>query len=481
MGALPISPETRAAVEDFLRPRPEVGLGFREGAFVELLLHSVLSGDLHVSTDRSGREWPRVKIGHRVLASMMGARSARKTNTEAFLEAYGARVPGFSVVNYYVGSHPRLVGHHGLPDELLGVIERDLLEPTTEFRGTVRAGRGGRFSDPVRRDPATLAQVEAELEAGAPYDVQARLSGHLNGPKTNSLAARVNRNVEEAVQATLDAYPDRARRLVALADLRRAVASPHAVYGPSRRARSVRVFARSPGVVTLKTPVRRALLRGCVSLDLANSQLAVLAWLLDVAPVLDLLEREGTAWPHLVRAASGRDLEGAEFADVKKSLKRAVYGTAYGMSKSGLYVGLSKALSGNAATRFLSDPVVRALLDARDRELARIESVGWTEDVYGRRHAVDGPGFEGAAAGARSALACRAQASEMWLLEPVVDALISESNKGRPDFRVAVWQHDGLTVSISRRGDRAIERLVGLVERRAAEGRIPTRLEVEWL
>ena len=168
----------------------------------------------------------------------------------------------------------------------------------------------------------------------------------------------------------------------------------------------------------------------------------------------------------------------------KPALKVAVYAAVFGMSEAGIRWRVTKQLGRRATDGFLADPVVRALLDARDRELARIFEDGGTEDCYGVWRSAEGDDGVVTPAGARSALACRAQARELWLLEPVVDDALAEAAKGQQAlYVVTAWQHDGLTVKVKRgrHNDRVERRLRDLVERRAAEASIPTSLETEWL
>lgn len=482
LDSLVLGADTWAAVNAFLGQGLEAEYGLPQGAFAQLLVHSVLSGDVYVPTDGAGEKPPQVKIGRHVLSEMMGSSSAKKARTKTFLEAYQDRVPAFSYVNYSKGNHSRLVENHGLPDDLLDTLEGELRKPYVEVERPVLVGDAGRAPTPARRDQAALRRVENEMHRVGRYAVQRRLIPHLNSLPTNSLSRKVRENAAEGIQATVDAYEDRSQRLIALADLQRVQVVPHAVYGPSLVGRSPRVFPLSLGVVTLKREVRRALLQGCHSFDLTNSQLAIVGRLLEVGPVLDLLEREGSAWRHLVQATLGRELESeTELNRVKHPVKRAVYATVYGMSMEGVRERLTQALSGDAATRFLSDHVVQALFEARDKELARICQAGGVDDIYGCWHSIHSPGFKYAAAGARSAFACQMQAAEMWLLEPVIDDAIAEAAKRRPDYRFVVWQHDGFTISVSRREATIIERLKGLVAGRADEMGVPTHLEFQKL
>ena len=484
LGPLAVGAEVRDAVAD-LFPGDD-------GVHARLALHSALASDVHKSTDRSGFTYMRVKVGGHVLAEIVGdlkGYANKKFGGLLVLDAHKTWLPGFVYTRYKRGEYPRQVRDHGLPTALLDALEADLLlpfyavaEPVWAWDGAAFAnpGTGDAFMDAKARREALIARVEAGLDPETDPSPQSRLIQFLNDQKTNVTSRLVRRNAESAIAATVGAYPDRDRRLRALAEVRRVSVSPHVAYGPSGRGRSLRAFPRCTGVATLPKAARRALFAGAVELDLANAQLAVVAARLEVGPVLDLLDREGTAWPHLFRAAGWPNPEpGPERDRVKRALKGALYAIVFGMSEHRVSWTLRRDLGADAVDGLLSDPVVRALLVDRDAELARIERAGGTVDCFGRWYPVESRDAKERASQARSAMACAAQADELRLLEPVVDTAIEEQGKKRPAFQILAWQHDGLTISIGDRRDRdrIVGRLSDLVAARASEMGVPTVLE----
>lgn len=79
----------------------------------------------------------------------------------------------------------------------------------------------------------------------------------------------------------------------------------------------------------------------------------------------------------------------------------------------------------------------------------------------------------------RSILAQCAQATELHLLQPVIDAAIEEAEKTHPRWRIALWQHDGFSFWFREPGKskRIRKRIRDLVDAHAKSQGIPTRLE----
>ncbi len=476
--------------------------GLEEAAHLGLALHSVLSSDIHISTDKGGNVYTRVKVGSRTLSAFEGKQKEhrhRKYRGEDFLEAHKAILPGFAYTGYSPSKYPRQVDCHGLPDPALDAIEDDLMRPLSEVVNPVLAFCGTPFPDLSTGQGASdhrLRRTKARHDARtrsrhAVCETQAQLLHLLNATPPHGISRLVNENVSEAIDVAA-AIPDRAERLRELAAIRLVQIQPQPFYAPSKRASqgdgaSARVFAVAMSVLSLKGQVRKAMMKGCIELDLANAQLAVAGWYFGIDSLLEILTddegRPRKAWPYVLGAAGYGHLRPgtAEYDSVKSALKQAVYAVVFGMSENGLRWLMTRSLSAEAARRFLDDPVVIDLIAGRDRELARILAAGGAEDCFGVRHAVVGETEEERAESARSVLSRLAQAVELQLLEPVVEAAVDEAEKPRPFFRLMAWQHDGFTVAIHRRKKRILARLERLVEERARELGVPTSLECEWL
>ena len=474
---LPVSAETLGTLRDRVP-------GLKEPAHLALLAESLFGDHTHESADDAGRTYRRVAIPARRLAEMEGAGRAYRQKIyqgRDFLERHRTVLPTFEYTGWQARKYYRQVRHHGLPDDLLALVEDDLAVPVADLGDAVDLRTGRPVPSPytgtggARRAGRRRALAREAERRPALCDEQGELLAVLNGAPPNVLARLVKQNAAAAARAALGAADpfERARELMAL---RRVQYQPAPPYVPSPKRRTVRVSPLAyPSAVSLRKTTRRALLDGTVTLDLANAQLALAASEWAVPLVLDLLEREGSAWPYLLRLVRGH--HAADPAGTKGALKGAVYSTVFGMSEEGVRLKLGRSLSWAAAKAFLADPVVGALFEARTRALDRIVAEGGARDCFGVWYPLRAG--RDPAAEARKALASRMQARELSLLMPVVREAARVAAQDRPQFRIALWLHDGFSVRVrhDRRG--VVRRLRGLVQAEADALGVPTSLTVE--
>ena len=474
---LPVSAETLRALLDRVP-----GLG--DPAHLALLAESLFGDHVHESVDAAGRTYRRVAVPARRLAEMEGAGRAHRQKSyrgRDFLERHKTLLPAFEFTGWKAGGWYRQIRHPGLPDDLLALVEDDLLVPVADLGGAVDLRTGRPVPSPYTGEGATrragrrrALMREAERRP-ALCEEQGALLAVLNSAPPNALARLVKVNAHRAALAAQDvADPfDRVRELMAA---RRVQYQPAPPYVPSRHGRTVRVFPLAyPSITSLRKPPRRALLDGTITLDLRNAQLAIAARVWDVPPLLNLLEREGSAWPYLLRLV--RVHHAADPDGTKGALKGAIYAVVFGMSKEGIRLLLGRTLSWQAAKAFLADPVVGALFDARTQALARIEAGGGARDCFGNWYPLRAgrdPSSE-----ARKALASVMQAYELSLLLPVVREAARVAGQDRPQFRLVSWLHDGFSTRIRHDTGGVVRRLQGLVQDEADRLGVPTSLAVE--
>lgn len=503
-GQLPIREATARAILDRFP-------GLRDIAHRKLFVLSLVGQSLHTSFDRAGHRWTRVKIPAPLLSLMQTfgrGPKARVLKPVAFLEAHRAILPGFAWTGWERGHYPRQVERSGVPDDILAMIVDDLRVPVREAGPLVDFGSylfSGEFSGVFGgaafggdktggfltiADPSTGRAAEracrerercrAEAAVAAkrsPWPLQQKLLALLNGAPGHVLSRTVRANAPAAIGVALK-IADPERQLRTLASLREIQLAPDIVYAPSRRLRAPRVFATSVSVLGLPREVRKAIFAGRLELDLVNAQLAIAARVWGIDPLIDHLESEGSVWPLLIAAVA--ETHSLGYDEAKDALKTAVYSCVFGMSKRGLRRLLAATISAEAAAAFLAEPLIAALLVARDRALAEIDAAGGITDILGYHRALKAePGSPKRKAECRSALAGAMQAVELKLLEPIIDEAIRVSSHKRPAFRIVGWLHDGLTISGSARG---IERrLVRLVAEQAERLGVPTSLDATWL
>jgi len=387
----------------------------------------------------------------------------------------------FRWARHSVRVRPRTVARSSVdPDLARRVLESD---PEAAQRRVIAAD--GRRWSPTKarhaRERSRAAAIEASATAMTPE--QAEVLSYLNGLPFRPFADAVTRGYGAAREAAL-ALPVTTERDAALAALRALREQPQPFYRPSGRRRTLRVFGDAAGLLTLKKSIRRIITAGWFDADLAGAQTAIHARLWGVDCLLDAAgDATFDLWQCLmadVLDRPGFDRSVFEAEDpvrhdaLKRLLKRCVYSIQFGAGVDRCARRIDKVVRRprGAGMRFLANPLVAALVAARDRCLATIETAGGAFDAFGRWLPTD------AQRDARSIAAEVAQSSEFDLMLPLLRAVGQRSN----DVRIALWQHDGVCLHFMRGGanELAARRAIQMaVQARADELGIPTRLVIE--
>ena len=326
---------------------------------------------------------------------------------------------------------------------------------SAEFNPTVRtaveAERRGRNSTEERvyfldgrpvspRRQASIREVlRQEVLArseGAGCTDAARLLHYLNNRPPHRYT-KILQNMPAARDAATSIPEGTARRHAQ--DLLLAVErQPLPFYQPSPRGRTVRIFGYTESLLGLKKSVRRALTPDWIEMDLRGSQAAILATDWDIPTLRDFLRHGDSLWSYLYI-----QLGLAKMDEVKAALKEAVYATAFGMEEIHVARRLSRALRiRGLGKRFCEVPLIRNILDARNRVMKETEQAEGRFNIYGRW-------LSAREFGIPSILAQCAQAAEMKILSPVID--LAETHTGKSGFTVLLWQHDGFAFAAHKR------------------------------
>ncbi len=182
----------------------------------------------------------------------------------------------------------------------------------------------------------------------------------------------------------------------------------------------------------------------------------------------------------------------------RTAVKRGLYTLVYGGSKNTIRFNLAEtygdelgidAPSHDAVKSFLGYPLVREMLEARDKKLSQINEEGGLVDCYGRpirtEDLSEHPNCDNPA---RTALAYCAQARELFLLRPIVDLArkeekaVERGEKERPAFQILLYQYDGVTIHVTYKSQRetVTRRLQKAVDEHAKKHGYLTALEVDW-
>ncbi len=411
--------------------------------------------------------------------------------TGAFLHAFRDIVlPNLEWTEYEPGQRARAVALAHVRDlldpHLLRLWNAEMETPAHKLEDRVYLDTGEAFGSVSRSRERKRAREQMEGYAAlAPTPLTGRVYALMDSVPTRAFSPLLDR-LDAARIAAEGLGKERARR-DALKALDRIADEPIQRYGFTPY--SARIFGTNPGVATVATPVRRALLPDCYEVDLAGSQLAVAAVELGCPTLYDFLDAGKSFWAEIVEHI------GVPFdAASKAAVKRGTYGLVYGAGDARIvsdvrdeYAALTGAqMDAGQAARFLTHPLVREVLEVRDAELERIRERGYVVDVFGRRLVQGqmeyGDGIKRTVSGAdaaRSLLAQKAQARELWLLEPLIELAEREAERTRPKWRVLCWQHDGCSIRFDGRAELHLGRLEEAVAERAERYGYPTRLEVK--
>lgn len=410
--------------------------------------------------------------------------------TGPFLYAFRHDVlPNLRVTEYVEGTRARAVPlahvREVVDDRVWDAWRRDADIPAHELEERVYLDTGAPYTAPsVARERARRAEVMEGYEEHAPVAPARRLYRLLNDTHPLTFDS-VRKRFGAAWEAARGLDTEKAR-----ADARRALQyvadEPKQFYRFSPY--SPRLWGDNPGVATVATPVRRALLADCYELDLASSQLSIAAKEWGCERLYAHLRAGRSVWPELTEAVGLPYNEAA-----KRAVKEGAYGLVFGAGEGRIVHDITETYEREGGGvvpdpgAFLNHPLMSEVYDAREARLAQIEADGYVVDCFGRtltKGQVPYGRTKRAATGGkarRSLLAQQMQARELWLLEPVIALTEAECARGRPEWRILCWQHDGFSVRFRRRNrsDLYLGRIIEAVRERAEGFGYTTRLAVK--
>jgi hypothetical protein len=262
-----------------------------------------------------------------------------------------------------------------------------------------------------------------------------------------------------------------------LDSLRAFWAQPKPFYRPSLKERTCRLFPANLGLLTMSGNTRRFLCSQYYDCDLKASHLSIVAVLLDIKPLLKIIEApESDVWRELFLQM------GLDPSTVTKNLKKLIkgeglYAVTFGRSLRQAESALNRDLLGpkDLGTRFVTTEICQSIHKAT-RSFARKVS-GLTTYTTRCETAINlaqrqRSGWEQGAA--LSILAQEAQEIEMEIIAPLILEDGRDSN-----YQVVLFQHDGACVSLLREHQETIRKLERKIARSAATWGIPTKLEIE--
>lgn len=398
----------------------------------------------------------------------------------------------------------RSIKEDGLPPKLWSIAQEDTERGLRKRQEPVYAISGAAY-DAQSDASATrrcLTNAVEPIYAAAPSDTALYICQRMNARASN-LFAKMLTHMEEAREQirSLDIDIDsnqmsEAHRSEVAERIREEYSNVldliehqhKPFYQFSRRGRTDRIFPLNKSVLSLPRRVREVICQDFVSIDLRSAHLCIAASLCAADTALtELLRPDYSIWDDLMRHLDADHLQKGdeEYSDLKAALKAAVYNLVYGMKQSSLKGAFTKAtkslLQPDTRAGLLDHPVLRDLLDKRERAI---------EDLVlnDRLHTPTGISVrDDLHTDPLSMLATIAQSYEQSLMKVILEYEEQHARSQKQYFHVVLWLHDGCYVSFTRRRDREnlgnahVKELRKRLSARADELGVPAFLEVERL
>jgi hypothetical protein len=252
------------------------------------------------------------------------------------------------------------------------------------------------------------------------------------------------------------------------------IIDPFSLYKPSSQGNIVRLFPANESILEIKSPIRKAILKGNTDFNLHSAQYAIIGRLWQVDSINNYLRNPlNCIWKDL-----HTHIQLTSTKETKKALKVAIYSICFGGTKKNITGELAQTIGEDKAILFNKSFIIRDLYSARKKRIEELGRLGYMITVYGKKVYIEGQNNSERAASKRSILAQEAQALEYRLLEGVV-AL----SKTTTDWNFMAFQCDGFTVKFtsSSRKQRWIKRILQACLDKAVKYNVYTYLEYEHL
>lgn len=247
-------------------------------------------------------------------------------------------------------------------------------------------------------------------------------------------------------------------------------------YQPSTGGKTVRIYGYGSGMTNLTRSIRNIITKDWTSADLRSSQLMICSTDWGATKTAKYLDSGKSIWESLFESLeldyglkqSDEDV----FEGLKLPIKEALYSLCFGMDADNINRRLSLNLGKGMGAKFLANPYMKDMLEARERRIAKIREDRGARTVYGEWiELVEVAGEDNV----KSILAQVAQAKELYLMYPIIQ--LAKGNEKR--FQVVLWLHDGVEIRFmdQERKQQWKDKISAAVKVRADELNIPTYLE----
>lgn len=385
-----------------------------------------------------------ILVHHSMLAKMNGI-SPRHFNSRQFLEAFKRDVlPGLVYSRYSAEAGKcRAILETGI-----GTFLQAFLTEDEQDRLYIESGKVFNHSNQQALHNVYLQEAKSQL-VQAQFADQKRIAAYLHSLPLSLFNQLVTRNKEEAKAVIHSLGCDNQRKQQLLRQFYEICDMPKPFYHPSGK--NARLYSR--GLTTIKKEVRQAFCKGLLELDITSCQCAIAAGLWHIESIQKILQAGKSLWTALL---DWMEVPHMKWEIAKPILKEAVYAILYGMKTANVESHVTREFAGKTlkgkkvihirrplipkTKRFTDCPLIVDLFQAIQEAKEDIVRDGGYNMAYGFLP------FDEETESIDSYLSSILQTYELAII-----ASCFELAQERKDFRIVLYQFDGISIDILRK------------------------------
>lgn len=439
-----------------------------------------------------GTPWTNKETGDILLPCQQLATLAGKPqghcNTGEFLEEYKKLDPEFDYRNYYYQGHEvrrvKTYGTHDLFWKMLSTNNRCRQHFSLETGLEITSREERRLFEKLCK------KLEKEGESEWKYESQRLIALYHHTQYKDTFYALIDQNYDDAF-STAVARGDAA----ALQLLHRILTTPGICFSSSIVRRTSRMFDNA-GIWGMKKYLKNIFFRGCHDIDMKYCQLTIVAYLLDIKPLIAFLE--GGIDDLWVSLCDYMEIPKKYRKEAKEGLKKAIYSLIYGMARGQIEKNLKIYLEWKEGKKRKGLKVEKTLRQKHGISLKKIRNLTnhpllllvWEsitqklEDIKrdGGMLAADGtkiewhPGIK-----PEQVFSCAVQSYEQHIISGVYELALQERARGHERYAIVNSQFDGVTIKIHEgENEQEVEREIAkTIMNKAREVNMKMRIETK--
>jgi hypothetical protein len=394
-----------------------------------------------------------------------------------YIDDFRNKIFNYSITDWDFATHRCRYASVDFPEEVLQLIQNELMGNFTGPRVLITNGNlvNAKTRSIFRKEDSQEALIINGLKSY--HFISDKFLDYLNGLHPHRFS-KMTVHIPEAMSAIeakdsdgnyiINPAAHMTQRLI----LQCIEEQPQPFYTYTSTGNTVRLFESNKGLQGVHSSLRKIITQDCVEIDIQNAHLAIVAMLWDIPEIQEYLSTGLSIWPTLIIAM------GFPYPNlrIKADLKECFYALVYGMSLKKLRENMIRVFGEEAYNRFINHPLIKALLNARNKRMDEIKSKREHLTPWGvvtkpsqYRCKID----KELKGNIPTILSQEVSELEMTLLEPILDLAMETNN-----FTIVLYQFDGLTLQFKEDSvkNSYLKRIKLLLEERARDLGIITTL-----